>query len=345
MKARRKAALPTVSVVIPVYNSAWVLGECLRRLRAQDYPAAKVEIVIADGGSTDDTLAVARKWGVRRIYPNPLRTGEAGKAVGVLKAKNEIIALIDSDNLLPDGGWLRRMVEPFADRQIFASEPWAYDWRPQDSLITRYCSLLGMNDPLCHYLGNYDRLNGITGRWTGLDLQQEDKGGWLKVRLEERKLPTIGANGFLIRRRDLLSTKVAPYLFDIDSVYDLVRAGRVHVAKVKTGIIHLYGRSFPDFVRKQRRRVKDYLYYKAHAQRRYPWGVFSKARLAWFCLASLLVLPNLWQALRGFVKKPDCAWFFHPLACLATLLVYATAVVQGALTGRQAALDRTGWKG
>jgi hypothetical protein len=237
------------------------------------------------------------------------------------------------------------MVEPFQDPDVFASEPWAYDWRAEDTLITRYCALLGMNDPLCHFLGNYDRLNGLSGRWTGLELEQEDKGGWLKVKLEERKLPTIGANGFLIRRLELLRTPVAPYLFDIDNVYDLVREGRVHVAKVKTGIIHLYCRNFPDFVRKQKRRVRDYLFYKANAQRRYPWGAFSKGRLAWFCLASVLVLPTLAQALRGYARKRDAAWFFHPVACLATLLVYGTAVLRGLLTGRQSELNREGWKG
>lgn len=43
------------------------------------------------------------------IFPNPLRTGEAGKAIGVKEAKNEIIALIDSDNLLPQRDWLLKM--------------------------------------------------------------------------------------------------------------------------------------------------------------------------------------------------------------------------------------------
>ncbi len=38
-----------------------------------------------------------------------LKTGDAGKAAGVKHAKNEIIALIDSDNILPSRDWLSRM--------------------------------------------------------------------------------------------------------------------------------------------------------------------------------------------------------------------------------------------
>jgi glycosyltransferase involved in cell wall biosynthesis len=336
------AALPSVSVVIPVYNSAWVLGDCLERILGQDYPAEKVEIILADGGSKDGTQALARSLGVGAIFDNPLRTGEAGKAVGILNARNEIIALIDSDNLLPDPQWLRRMVDPFADPQVFASEPWEYTWRRQDSLITRYCALLGMNDPLCYFLGNYDRRSVLSGRWTGLALEEEDRGGWIKASLREDALPTIGANGFLIRRADLLSTQTQPYLFDIDCVYDLVRAGRVHVAKVKVGIIHLYCRGFGDFARKQRRRIRDYLYYRKHAQRRYPWASFPRARLAWFIVATVLVIPTLIQALVGWARSRDAAMLFHPLACLATLGVYGSGVIRAKL-GKLEILDRGAW--
>jgi len=47
--------------------------------------------------------------------PNPLKTGEAGKAAGVKHAGGEIIALIDSDNILPERDWLVRMAALFYD--------------------------------------------------------------------------------------------------------------------------------------------------------------------------------------------------------------------------------------
>ena len=43
--------LPSVSIVIPTYNSAKVLGECLHSIVDQDYPKDKLEVIIADGGS------------------------------------------------------------------------------------------------------------------------------------------------------------------------------------------------------------------------------------------------------------------------------------------------------
>jgi len=120
-------ARPHLSVVIPTYNSANTLPLCLESIAAQDYPEDNIEIIIADGGSTDSTLEIAQKY-TDKIYPNPLKTGEAGKAVGIKHSKGEIIALIDSDNILPSRDWLSRMTEPFQDRGIAGIEPLYYTY-------------------------------------------------------------------------------------------------------------------------------------------------------------------------------------------------------------------------
>ena len=105
--------LPSISVIIPTYNSAKVLGSCLAGIRNQDYPKNKIEVIIADAGSTDSTISIARKFHADKILHNRLRTAEAGKAVGLKEAKNEIIALIDSDNIIEGKGWLKKMASPF----------------------------------------------------------------------------------------------------------------------------------------------------------------------------------------------------------------------------------------
>ena len=228
-----------VSFVIPVLNSEKTLAECLDAIQAQTIPSGvEREIVIADAGSTDGTLDIARAHGVDVITDNPLKTGEAGKTAGIKAAHGDVIALVDSDNILPDPTWLARMTAPFADPDIGATEPIAYTARPQDPAPTRYFALLGMNDPICLFTRNYDRTCGVTGKWTGLAVPAEDRGDWLKLTLTADALPTIGANGFVLRRSLLDGTNWDPYLFDIDILYERIRRdGSVYVAKVKTGII------------------------------------------------------------------------------------------------------------
>jgi hypothetical protein len=295
------------------------------------------------------------------------------------------------------------MIEPFYEPDIVASEPIEYTYRPSDSYITRYCALLGMNDPLCLFLGNYDRYCTLTGRWTDMPYKEEDKDGYLKIELNKKKLPTIGANGFLMRRSALLSaftsnlqpmpSTVQPfasnlkpqtssvsvstsnlhtltssvsvsasnlqpstfdisftdYLFDIDVIYELLNsmnpinsADTVRFAKVKTGIIHIFSGEINTFARKQRRRIRDYLYYNKLGVRKYPWGRINKMGLAKFILSCLFLFPLLIQSIKGYLKKPDRAWFFYPLACWLTLWEYRWGRIGGIFGVR--GLRREGWK-
>lgn len=350
-KHEQPGGLPSVSVVIPTLNSERTLKDCLRSICAQDYPEELIEIIVSDGGSTDSTLQIIRLvgsgTGIRvKTVPNRLKTGEAGKAEGVKHADNGIIAFIDSDNILPDQGWMRRMTEPFSDPDIIAAEPIEYVCRADDGYITRYCAYIGMNDPFCLFLGNYDRRCAITGRWTEMPHSEEDKGGYLKIGLDARRFPTIGANGFLIRACALKRCGIGDYLFDIDVMYELLNAKAaglkpVRFAKVKTGIVHVFSGDIKTFIRKQKRRVRDYRHYSRLGVRKYPWKTVNNLAVLRFALCCVTVLPLVAQGMRGYLEKPNSAWLFHPVACWLTLLVYGTGVISG--FSSKGELKRDGW--
>ncbi len=336
---------PKISIITATLNAAKVLRLCYEAIEAQVYPRDKIELIVGDGGSVDDTRQIARRFGAK-IAENPLKTAEAGKAAALKLATGELVAIIDSDNIMPDPNWLQRMVEPFRDASIVASEPWEYTYRKNDPALTRYFAMIGMNDPLVLFLGNYDRRNFITGRWTGLPVKTEDKGNYLKAYLREDTLPTIGANGFIIRRAELLKCTVDKYVFDIDLLHELIklRGGQVIAAKVKTGIVHLYSGTVRTFITKQKRRVKDFLHFgEQKKDTGYPWMKRYLARVVLFALACLTVIPLLIQLLIGYTRKPDWIWWFHPVACWITLWVYGWGALTSFLTGRKIA-DRAEWK-
>ena len=334
-----------LSVVIPTLNSEKTLGLCLGSIRAQSLSRTNYEIVIADAGSSDRTLEIAREYGVDVITGNPLTTGEAGKTAGIKAARGDIIALVDSDNVLPFPGWLEQMLAPFNDPEVIATEPVEYTWRREDPALARYFALLGMNDPICLFTGNYDRTCAITGRWTGLPVRRKDNGAYLKLELTANALPTIGANGFVFRRMLLDGVKWEPYLFDIDILYDrILKTGSVYVAKVKTGIVHLYCSRLGDFARKQRRRIRDFLYFSQEKERTYPWNGQRKVGIAMFCLATATILPLLWQMIKGFIRRPDIAWLYHIPVCWITLWIYGIGTISKVLGGRQAPVDRSSWQ-
>jgi glycosyltransferase involved in cell wall biosynthesis len=342
---------PTVSVVIPTLNSGKTLKDCLESITAQDYPAEKLDIIIADAGSTDSTLEIIETARSKsnvpvKVVPNRLKTGEAGKAAGLRCAGGEVIAFVDSDNILSGVDWLKRMVEPFADDAVVATEPIEYTYRKNDGYITRYCALIGMNDPLCLFLGNYDRYSAITDRWTEMPHRAEDRGGYFVVELDKDHLPTIGANGFLIYRSVLEKCDTGDYLFDIDVIYEILDGSApsrpIRFAKVKTGIIHIFSGDMKTFARKQRRRIRDYNYYNKLGVRKYPWKSHGRRGLFRFIFSCVTVVPLLSQSLRGYMRRPDAAWLFHAVACWITLYEYGCGTVSGIFGAKE--LTREGWR-
>jgi GT2 family glycosyltransferase len=101
--------LPLVSVIIPVRNDARRLQHCLRSIAASHYPMDRIELLVADNGSTDDSPAVAEALGARVLEFPDMRVSEV-RNQAVRAARGEILAFVDADHVLaPD--WLSFAVE------------------------------------------------------------------------------------------------------------------------------------------------------------------------------------------------------------------------------------------
>jgi glycosyltransferase involved in cell wall biosynthesis len=93
---------PTVSIILPVLNEAPQLERCLKAVSEQSYPEI-VEVVVADGGSTDDTRSVAAAFAKVRIVDNPRHIRPAGLNAAIAAASGDIIVRVDARTKLPPG--------------------------------------------------------------------------------------------------------------------------------------------------------------------------------------------------------------------------------------------------
>jgi len=95
---------PLISVVIPVYNRESLIGEAIESVLSQK-TSFPFEVVVSDDGSTDSTPEVAAAYGdpVRVVRSPENRGGAAARNAGILAARGEIIALLDSDDLMLPG--------------------------------------------------------------------------------------------------------------------------------------------------------------------------------------------------------------------------------------------------
>ncbi len=102
--------LPKISIVIPSYNKVDYIEETLKSVVSQDYP--DLEVIIQDGGSTDGTLEIIKKYAKK--YPKIIRwvskkdkgqTDAINK--GLSKETGEILGFINADDLYRKGALLK----------------------------------------------------------------------------------------------------------------------------------------------------------------------------------------------------------------------------------------------
>jgi glycosyltransferase involved in cell wall biosynthesis len=95
---RDAAALPRISVVVPSYNQALFLPECLESIFRQDYP--HLEVVVMDGGSTDGSVDIIRSFAPRLKHWQSQRDGGQSAAInaGMQHTTGDLVAWLNSDD-------------------------------------------------------------------------------------------------------------------------------------------------------------------------------------------------------------------------------------------------------
>lgn len=329
-----KKTWPTVSFAIATFNSGRTLEKCLASVKAQNYPA-DIEIVIADGGSKDQTLQVVSKFKAKLIrVPERKQNAEYNKGVAVKYAQNEMLVLIDHDNILPHKNWLRKMIEPLGlDEQIFGAGVMRFHWDKSLSALDRYSALVGGAEPVTFFFNKSAHQSYLYDEFHLKGKLIRDIGNYYKVELNPQDLPALGGNGSVLRRKLIKFANATPeHFFHIDIHVDLAKKGYTSYAFVKDTIIHLTGSSFLSLLRRRRYFIEKY-HFVDHSKRRY--SIYDpnrdRIKLVGFVLYSATFIFPLLDALRGFMKVKDLAWFIHPLMCFGILLIYGiTTVKEGA---------------
>jgi len=101
-----------VSIIIPTFNEEEYIGECLKSLPHNH----QCEVIVADGGSADRTVAIAESFGAKVILPGVANRARQMNA-GADAARGDLLLFFHADSLLPTGG-IESMIAAMRDSRV-----------------------------------------------------------------------------------------------------------------------------------------------------------------------------------------------------------------------------------
>ncbi len=190
------AALPFITVQLPVHDERHVIERLVDAACALDWPRERLEIQVLDD-STDDTTALAQRRAARAqergiqasVLHRERREGfKAGAlAAGLARARGTLICVFDAD-FVPPPDFLRRVAGEFADPRVgMVQARWGHLNRDWSALTQAQAVFLDGHFTIEQSAraghGRYFNFNGTAGVWRRTCI--EDAGGWTHDTLTE----------------------------------------------------------------------------------------------------------------------------------------------------------------
>lgn len=243
------------SVVVPVWNGADTLGQCLDALASQTAEPDSFEVIVVDDGSSDGSPDVAARKGVT-VLRQPHAGAAAARNRGAHRACGQILLFTDAD-CQPEPDWIVQMLAPFADPEVIGVKG-IYRTR-QRALVARFAQ------------AEYEEKYGRLARSDRIDF-----------------VDTYAA----AYRRDVFWAHRGfdpGFLLDEDQEFSfrLARAGHKLVFAPAAVVYHRHMATLWDYARRKLRLG----YWKVWVHGRHPSKAFRDSYTPWTQKAQLALLP------------------------------------------------------
>ncbi len=246
------------SIIMPTYNSEATIEKALQSIRMQDLPPEEVEILVIDGGSTDRTIEIAKKYNAI-ILDNSDRMPEYAKRIGFLKAKGRWVVMQDSDEVLTKRSQLRKRKEFFQKNpNVYCMMLDKYIPGENCGVACTYVNLVG--DPFSYVVYG---LSDSRVRMNRKYLRSSDSIGNLYKYAAYDTIP-IGDGGTvtvdIVKARELFGEEYYTQEFAVSIFYRMVEQTGYVGCIPEDSIVHYSTANFRSYLKKLRFRVYTNLY-------------------------------------------------------------------------------------
>jgi hypothetical protein len=193
---RQITDLPKISLMIPAHNEGLVIAQTLRALLRLDYPADRLEILVINDGSTDDTAAQVEALAASdcrvRLLDVPREFAARGKSAalnrGLKECRHEVIGIFDADNLPESDSLIHLARQLMADPSLGAVIGKFRCINRKKNLLTRFINLESLAFQWIIQAGRWRLLRVATLPGTNYLIRRsllEELGGWDEQALTE----------------------------------------------------------------------------------------------------------------------------------------------------------------
>ena len=299
------------SIITPTLNNGNDIEFFLKSIRKQTYPKNKVEIIIADGGSVDKTVTIAKKYKAK-VIKNTEVFADIGVNEGIKKAKGDLLMVLACDNIFKSNNALETIAKVFEDKRIYAAFP-KHAVSSRDNFFTKYINTF--TDPANHFVYGYAS-NPRTFHKIYKLLEQNKYFSVFDFK-SNPLIPMIAfAQGFTIRSGFKRSKENA--FDDTAPVIELLEKNKIIAYVHSVDLYHHTIFNLSHFINKQAWKTRNYLQ-KRNFGISHRVKLLSKQqteRIRIWPLYSLTIIPPFAYSLFHLIKDREPMWIFHPFLCI-----------------------------
>lgn len=319
-----------VSIIIATYNSASTLKLVLASIGKQDYD--NIEILVVDGGSTDNTLNIVERYNCD-LYHNDKIQPTYAKHIGFCKARGRYVVFLDSDEVLASKSSISTKVNCFlSNKNVVAVTPSGYMDPDNYPFINKYINEFG--DPFSFFVYRLSKnykyyLKTMSKRYKSV---KNDKNYTVFSLSDKNKLPIIelAAMGSMIDKKFFLEKypeiESNPEL--IWHTFYLLNQRQKYIAILKDDkIIHYSATSINRYLKKINWRIILNIYLENtlgvagfSGRNRYQQG-FAHLKKYFFIPYVIFGLPVFLDSLYLSLSRQDIKYLVHMPISFYTLFL------------------------
>jgi glycosyltransferase involved in cell wall biosynthesis len=325
-----------LSVVIATFNSGRYLEKVLDAIKAQDFPSQYMEVILVDGGSSDQTREIGEKFACRWIE-NPRTEPIYAKYLGFLNSQGQYLVYLDHDEVLMNPSSFSKRVKAIDESQAIKAIVVSGYVNPKGHpIINDYINEFG--DPFSFFIYRLSKdvrffIPSLRKRYSVIQESPETIVFDLQG-VDDLPLIELCAGGGLINRtyfteqfKDMLSSQeLVPHLF-----YLLVKQKAVLAISKNDELEHYSVDRLFNYLRKINWRIKNNIFFKdrmgisGFSGRMQYTSQWNRIKRILFIPYSLLVIPALVDSIYLSISRKKIGYLVHIFLCIycaSTIVIF-----------------------